>query len=75
LRFSLDAPVFSKPNNVRSASLVISNTSFWKLTERRRHLEDISYPEPACQQNMADYNFGGNDEENAELKKLNAEVV
>jgi len=24
---------------------------------------------------MADYNFGGNDEENAELKKLNAEVV
>ena len=24
---------------------------------------------------MADYNFGGSDEENAELKKLNAEVV
>lgn len=24
---------------------------------------------------MADYNFGGTDEENAELKKLNAEVV
>lgn len=25
--------------------------------------------------NMADINFGGTDEENAELKKLNAEVV
>ena len=24
---------------------------------------------------MADYSFGGSDEENAELKKLNAEVV
>ena len=24
---------------------------------------------------MADYSFGGTDEENAELKKLNAEVV
>lgn len=24
---------------------------------------------------MADYTFGGTDEENAELKKLNAEVV
>ena len=24
---------------------------------------------------MADYQFGGTDEENAELKKLNAEVV
>ncbi len=24
---------------------------------------------------MADYNFGGSEEENAELKKLNAEVV
>ena len=24
---------------------------------------------------MADFNFGGTDEENAELKKLNAEVV
>ena len=24
---------------------------------------------------MADYSFGGNDEENAELKKLNADVV
>ena len=24
---------------------------------------------------MGDYNFGGSDEENAELKKLNAEVV
>ena len=26
-------------------------------------------------QSMADYSFGGTDEENAELKKLNAEVV
>lgn len=25
--------------------------------------------------NMADINFGGTDEENAELKKLNADVV
>lgn len=32
----------------------------------------VSYCQPA---NMADYNYGGSEEENAELKKLEVELV
>ena len=51
-------------------SINISNPYHHLLSFINQHSGGTS-----SQKNMADYGYGGSDEENAELKKLNAEVV
>ena len=59
-----------------SCSEALCRNFFEDKTRPNSVIQDLySTRQLLCSGVMADYSFGGTDEENAELKKLNAEVV
>lgn len=49
--------------------------AFHKLVHKRQFERAASQSLPSTSANMSDFNFGGTEEESAEIKKLNADVV
>lgn len=56
-------------------ALTVQSNTYSALLEDNSRNSESSSSAGTGKIAMADYSFGGSDEENAELKKLNAEVV